>query len=927
MPPKRGKSGKRAPSAKGWDRAIIEAPVTDDSWRPFVCVCAADGDVSSHFLAALTAEVATGSRPQFHAISATGLQRWAADTAKTKTKAKDPLTVATTEACQLAASYSADEPCPPDLLARLIKIRMLALREAQLAERAAAAARAHELRAGGSASNKGGSAKKKPKSAAKGKKGKGGGGDDGAGKKPSTMVTRANQGVDTVDDGPDNGPDCYVLLEGFCSAAVVSELSGVEVDLATIVRVRAANLLPEHSPHSEADAETVPPEGVENYLDNQQRLQAYEHAVREYTAASPSGSGLRSLCWQDLDVGILGAIDAPDIFTRIATIAYDVVQRQSEHELYKSALTRVDVPDYPRAIDTKCYDATIAAVPIDRCTPALVLDAILTHVERAVDPLCTDSAGEGATVGATSTHIDSDAGVDALLDDMAERATASPAKSSPDEASEHTHLALHTAVAQTDAIGPQVYRYGDTVGQLSMGLGDLVPRGTSETLCTRGRRVSAASRGAAIIKAHCDAMGESGGSDGHGPQRHRLYHASTLSAAETDTVRRARLVEELAGDTSIGAEWTIVEPLARETLEQVLTDALRTGGARRDATDVLRRTKLLALFHAPNDDAGIWHRQKWQASAASLVDFGNYMDHVAPHSDPVPGGVAAGQTPSEGNSQMVNPGSHVVTPCSHDASPVPGTLGYAIGDIMLRVAGTDAWAFPLGREGGAVSLHTHTWTNGVRRQARIIRCGDTQLTLHLAASKAPGSGGADAEVPFAAPAELFVATFSDSTQLAMHVAPPKVPAQTPQEAEDATSPSSDGADTGTTASSAQSADSNPAPDVLATVTTQHGVCVAFLADASVRLTRVVHARDPSVSGGTWGQHGGPSDTAAGIAHVGTRGRYVDVSALTTEASRLCRRDGTCVRRLRGSRTCLEVWLAVQTTCHTPPAAVHCTFPL
>lgn len=197
---------------------------------------------------------------------------------------------------------------------------------------------------------------------------------------------------------------------------------------------------------------------------------------------------------------------------------------------------------------------------------------MLTHVAHTVDATeCALSEVHGAKVEAKSVNAPvapagGDAGLEALLGDVTGGA----------------HLPAHSDPAHSGAVCPEVYRHGDTAGQLGIGLRHLVPRGITTALVASGRRVSAASQGADAIAAHCNAMGVSGGHDRHGPQRHRLYHTSTLSAGETDVVRRVRLLEELVGETSVGEEWTIIEPLARETLAQVLTEALRTGCKSRD---------------------------------------------------------------------------------------------------------------------------------------------------------------------------------------------------------------------------------------------------------------------------------------------------------------------------------------------------------
>ena len=103
-------------------------------------ITVAGGEVASSFLQRAVSEAETGTRKRFHAISYDDMIAWARELAKSKSKSKEPVDIATSEACgQAVALLDGDKPVTAELIARLIKTKIMAARTAELEARAAAA--------------------------------------------------------------------------------------------------------------------------------------------------------------------------------------------------------------------------------------------------------------------------------------------------------------------------------------------------------------------------------------------------------------------------------------------------------------------------------------------------------------------------------------------------------------------------------------------------------------------------------------------------------------------------------------------------------------------------------------------------------------------------------------------------------------------
>lgn len=350
-----------------------------------------------------------------------------------KSKSKDPLDGAIAEACQLVASHAdSSDGVPPAILARAVKGRIILQRRAFIAKleetRAAGRESTSSVRPGASA---------KARKSAKGKKGKGDGGD-GPGKKPTTMVKRADEPIKTADDEPENCPTCFFVLEGFDSPDFIREMSLCSIAVAVIICTRAANV------DGEAAYAEPPPEEREDPEENRRRLTDYESAVRGFALSSPTGSALRNLSWLDLPVGILGTVDPHEVFDKVAKLAYLTLERRADYQAYLDSLDKNTVPavgesDWSSVANT--YRALVDAVPVDRCGVDTVLDCIVQAVAAVND----DSAP--------------------------------------------------TPVVD-DAVAAEIHRYGDAVSCATIGLEPSL----CEAVLAAGRRVAAASIGATYCR-------------------------------------------------------------------------------------------------------------------------------------------------------------------------------------------------------------------------------------------------------------------------------------------------------------------------------------------------------------------------------------------------------------------------------------------
>ena len=656
----------------------------------------------------------------------------AKDNAKAKTKAKDPVEVAIQDA--LTQALDAESTIPTKLLARLIKAKVLMCRNDVLQQRAEEeAARKAEEEAAANGDDAA-AAKKPDKGKAKGKKGAPA--TDGPGKKKSGMVKRADEKANTVDDEPEIGPDMYFYLQGMNDPALVKELTGCGAPASLVLECTASGDAEAAKEKAEKEAEPAPPPPSGSYKER----------VLPDVDASDNSSLLRDIAWSALELGVKGAIEPEEIFDNVAKASYGVVQQRKDFNTYQSNLTVFKIPTCPAAdqVNMDHYLSLLSTIPCSSQSVAVVLDCMLEHVELAVAveddntdaagaepesaglfgflapgdaqpepaPVVGDPVPDGAMAEGSDAHPAGDGG-DTLADAAATTAgeAADPAPLSDEESKEDMQQEdaqgeLAVALIPEDKTqiqpdGPTILRYGDVAAARSA---HLKKRPNTITPLDRERRVYAASMGA-VIGSFTDASIPS--IEERAMSVQQMRHFTDLEDATVDRglwqFQFEVMLQKAIGVECDLAEWSISEGLHKESLAQVLTDALVADNAAvHVGIDKTRAVKLALLLKSHT--SLFQNTSLWGVDTATVPGFTNYLEHIAP---------------------------------SLPSSAPKGGIGYVVGDQLINIHGSDDSVLP--PCGGQIVTSSLEYLKGASYTSRkISKNGDT-LTLHMAQDGSPES--------------------------------------------------------------------------------------------------------------------------------------------------------------------------------------------
>jgi hypothetical protein len=350
----------------------------------------------------------------------------AKDQAKQKGKGKgDPLDAAVADACAQLLECGAEGPSAA-LLARLVKIKVLQTREAELAARAEAeAARIAAAEVAAAEAAAGSGAPPSRGKSAKGKgKGKGAAVGVGKGKKVSKMTPRSKEQPTTVDDEPDDGPDAYFYIQGIEDPAFIKELDECGAPAAIIIsafaKADADKAAADKAATAAGDATTQSVAATTattnaaaatatggNGTAAVPDVRPFKERVLADVESSPNTSHMRHIAWLPLEVGTKGAIEPDEVFDRVAALSFDVVAQHVEYAAYKASLALCEIPTCPAVADIVMdhYDAALAEIPDDCVSVAVLLDCMLEHVELTVaaDDVRQAEAAAAAAAAAAAT--------------------------------------------------------------------------------------------------------------------------------------------------------------------------------------------------------------------------------------------------------------------------------------------------------------------------------------------------------------------------------------------------------------------------------------------------------------------------------------------------------------------------------------------
>eukprot|EP00047_Mylnosiga_fluctuans_P013278 m.30620 g.30620 ORF g.30620 m.30620 type:complete len:1188 (+) comp4798_c0_seq1:19-3582(+) len=403
--PKRTRSaGKRSAAFDTrWDAALAAAPCFDEQWRAFVFVLdGADRDAQDY---ADRAALTLPQRKGFACLRKDELVAWVRETAKSKAKAKDGSPALAAEACtqaQMELDVSGD--VSGEMLSRLVKARLLLMRDAALEARAA---EEREKPAVLQTMDERARTPKTPGTAVKkaaGKKGKEEDAGDGLGRQREALLTRTaeEQATRVVDDDrPDDGPDCYICLVGCLDAGLTQGLEACGLALDAVVRVETTPALRERlAADAAAIAAAKPPGAAAPELPPYRDIAATHAAVRATCAAAVSGSVLRDLAWP---VCTIDRIETPaSLCALVAQTLYGVVALRRQYSAYQQRLAGLPVPLCPASVDLGAFHKFQTAIPASADTPAWTLAAIL----EALAPLPHDDVPAPAAGARTVRYGD-----------------------------------------------------------------------------------------------------------------------------------------------------------------------------------------------------------------------------------------------------------------------------------------------------------------------------------------------------------------------------------------------------------------------------------------------------------------------------------------------------------------------------------------
>ncbi|XP_072556937.1 sperm-associated antigen 17 isoform X4 [Paramormyrops kingsleyae] len=352
MPPKRVKSSSQsfptvAAGSKAWEAGLAAAPLEEAGWTACLSLVAAASPKDEEYTQALLRAVQQRQRRLFVAITWDAMLEKISELGNPKAKKpKDvPLFYEVTESAKVI--MDAGEELPLQLLGMLVKFLLLDMKGKDLQRRLAeekAVDETSRVKTGTPARDKGGAAMKAPIKGDKGKK---------AAEVPMpAKQTKLKRRGQEIDDEPDDGPQLYILLLGFYQPQLLSVLDSLGVHVSSIIRLssKAPELSQGHGTFLAGD------EAME--VQNHKRQKQIDTFWANLQAGLNSGlprsrlfdvAQLYYTLKDDVvpldrqDPGAMLALGT-GVFTGVASLLYDLLEKRKQHLYYLDKLRFIRVP-------------------------------------------------------------------------------------------------------------------------------------------------------------------------------------------------------------------------------------------------------------------------------------------------------------------------------------------------------------------------------------------------------------------------------------------------------------------------------------------------------------------------------------------------------------------------------------------------------
>ncbi|PIK56988.1 putative sperm-associated antigen 17-like isoform X3 [Apostichopus japonicus] len=461
MSKKRAKSGTASAGAARWESGLLATPFEEDGWTSFVGAVVPDQLPDKEYAAFLCSCISAKQRKLYTLVTYQGLIEEVQELGNPKGK-KPKDVPAFAEICETAKVHLDNgEPIPLPLLAKLVKWKLLAIKQEDQKRR-----ETEQKDTSGKESKE----KKSGKKSARGKSAKGKGKktpEVPSPKKESTLKKRGEEDEENkyIDDEPDDGPQHYILLYGFLDAPLLVLLSDLGINVNCILRFTCEDysLFQKRKAIKEEEEEEdfqKPPEVLEAEqkaeAKSREELEKFWKQYEPLLKRAPKGSSLHDIArikyivkndmvpeeYEDAENQIeFGTA----LFEDIACVIYDLLDKNRQFQNYKTNMKLVQInpgmaqtetqlttssttaplaagvsssavqfggegdpqiPTVPGQVDVRYYNDLMDCIPAESCSVPLIMHCMLEQV------VATEETKEPPSAKLTQPRAD---GLDQIL--------------------------------------------------------------------------------------------------------------------------------------------------------------------------------------------------------------------------------------------------------------------------------------------------------------------------------------------------------------------------------------------------------------------------------------------------------------------------------------------------------------------------------